>query len=396
MKNTRLARTAGGDSISPMDSAAPASEPTRRRRWFRRLLKIGAGGLLLVLIVAFMARRQIGDALARNLDDRLSAAGIYIDWRSADWIPGPGIRLHNVEIFRDAAKTDRLAMLSNVAAIKSEPGWSRWDTFKVEARDAKVILDHGENETSMSDLHLDMVIEPGKATLEGFESSLLGWKVEARGDYVVPRSSKPEAIAPADSEHGKRSLLGDVHLDWLRGVKEWGSVEPDKDAPIIKIEFHSVPESDATKVALDVKGQSFRWRHQQWDSVTASVKGVAGKEVAPITIERIEIGHGGRTARLAGAVDLKDNVMHVSEFESGVDILVLTRAFAPGTAGSLAAITTSGQWNISGTGRIRLNEPRASQWKGGISAAGDLTYAREDQGHDAASGASRSNWPKAW
>jgi hypothetical protein len=331
--------------------------------------------LCVILIVAFMARRQIGDALARNLDERLSAAGIYIAWKSADWMPGPGIRLHGVEIFRDAAKSDRLAMLSNVAAIKSEPGWSRWDTFKVEARKAKLIVDHGENETALSDLHFDLVIQPGKVTLEDLQAMLLGWKVEAQGDYLNPSSSKPDATAPVEPSHGKGSLLGEVRLDWLRRVKEWGKVEPAGESPVIKIEFHSVPESAAMKLALDVNGKSFRWRDQPWDSISVSLKGATGKEASPMEIERIEIGHGGRTALLVGTVDMKNNVMHVSEFESGVDILALARAFAPGAAASLAPMTTSGQWSISGTGQIRLDEPKASQWKGGISLAGDLTYA---------------------
>jgi hypothetical protein len=291
-------------------------------------------------------------------------------------MPGPGIRLHQVEIFRDAAKSDRLVMLSNVAAIKSEPGWSRWDTFKVEARRANLVLDHGDNETTMSDLHLDLVIQPGKATLEDLHGMLLGWKVEAQGDYLTPPSAKTEAATPAEP-HAKGSLLGGIHLDWLRSVKEWGIIRPSKDAPVIKIDFRSVPESGGMKLALDIKGQSFAWRDQQWDSVDASVKSAMGKEIAPVEIERIEIGHGGRTARLAGSVDVKDQVMQVSEFESGVDILALARAFAPGATKSLASMTTSGQWNISGKGSIRMDEPKASQWKGHASLSGEVTYAAE-------------------
>jgi hypothetical protein len=359
-----------------MNSEA-SSAPPQRRRWLRRLLKMGAGGLLLVLMAVFLAKRQIGDALARNLDERLSAAGIFIAWKSAAWMPGPGIRLHDVEIFRDAAKTDRLAMLSNIAAIKAGSGWSHWDTFKVEARRAKLVLDHGENETAMSDLHLDLVIQPGKATVEDFQAMLLGWKVEAKGEYLNPSSSKPGATTPAEASHGERSLLGDVHLDWLRSVKEWGSVHATKEAPVIKIDFRSVPETAAMKLALNVSGHSFRWRDQQWDSMAASVKGAMGKETTPIEIDRIEIGHGGRTARLTGSVNLKEHAVYVSKFESGMDILALARAFAPGAAKSLASMTTSGQWDISGTGKIRMDEPRTSQWKGRIVVSGDVTYAAD-------------------
>ena len=54
----------------------PLPLPARRSR-LRTLLRYGVIALVVVVAGLFFARRQIGDLLARKLDERLSAAGIY-------------------------------------------------------------------------------------------------------------------------------------------------------------------------------------------------------------------------------------------------------------------------------------------------------------------------------
>ena len=338
------------------------------------MLRLCLVGLFLLLAVVFLARRQIGDLLARHLDQRLMASGIYIKWGTAAWIPGPGIRLRDVEIFRDSAKTDRVFLLSNVAAIKAEVGLDRWDTFKVEARDADLVLDHGQNETKLTALQLDLVIQPGKANLERMQGTLLGWHVDARGDYL--NTSAPKPVKAEEKVPKEKGVLGDLRLDWLAKVKDWATVEPGKDPPVLKLEFHSVPETGATTLAVDLDGKSLHWRGQPWDSMGASIKGTFGGEPSPIAFERIEIGHGGQKARVKGDYDLTKHVIRVSEFESGVDILALARSFAREATAGLAPLTTAGEWRITGAGHIPLDQPRATEWKGHIALTGDMTYAQ--------------------
>ncbi len=122
-----------------MSEAQPPPQPARRSR-LRTLLRYAVIALLVVIAGLFFARREIGDLLARRLNERLSAAGVYVEWRSADWLPGPGIRLHDVALFRDAAKHERLALLGNVTVIKGEAEWNRWDTVSVSVADARLTL----------------------------------------------------------------------------------------------------------------------------------------------------------------------------------------------------------------------------------------------------------------
>jgi hypothetical protein len=202
--------------------------------------------------------------------------------------------------------------------------------------------------------------------------------VEASGDYTRPSAPEPAEAAPEEKAREEGSLLGDIQLDWLAAMKDWVRIKPGKDAPVLKIEFHSVPDTRAVKLDVQMAGDSFGWRDQRWDSIGVSLAATFGGEPTPISIERIEIGHGGRTAKLVGSVDLKKNVAHVSEFKSGVDILALARAFGGEAATKgLAPMTTSGQWDISGTGRIRMDEPMASEWRGHVALAGDVTYAEQ-------------------
>src|SRR4029078_8080030 len=93
-----------------MSKLPPRSRrPARRRRaWW---ILLGLVVLTLAVLVAgfFFARRQIEEFFARKLGERLAEDGVFIGWKSADWVPGAGIRLHGLAVYRDAAKRERLA-----------------------------------------------------------------------------------------------------------------------------------------------------------------------------------------------------------------------------------------------------------------------------------------------
>jgi hypothetical protein len=170
-------------------------------------------------------------------------------------------------------------------------------------------------------------------------------------------------------------VLSGLKLDWLAGVRDWATVQPGQERPVLKLEFHSVPETGATTLAVDLQGKSLHWRGQPWDSVSAKIDGSFGSETKPIIFEHIEIGHGGRTARMVGHYDVTKNALRVSEFQSGVDLLALARAFSREWAPRLAPWSTTGNWQITGAGHIPLDRPNSAVWQGRLALTGEVTYA---------------------
>src|SRR4029077_19311916 len=100
-----------------------------------------------------------------------------------------------------------------------------------------------------------------------------------------------------------------------------------------------------------------------------------GKENAPIDIDHIRIGHGGRKAELTGTFDSARRVIRIGKFDSGIDVLALARAMMPDAVGSFSTASTSGGWWISGAGEIPGDHPEKFRWNGEMALDGDLVYA---------------------
>lgn len=354
---------------------SPPSSPLKHRSRLRNLLRYGVVTLVVVAAGVFLARRQIGDVLAHQLDDRLSAAGIFISWKSASWVPGPGIRLHDLALYRDAAKRDRLALLAHVTAIKGDRGWDQWDKLSVTMVDARLTLGNGENETNLERLHLQLLIQPGRAELTECHGSLQGLRIEAKGEHV--RTAK---VASANAEVGAppavrdQDLFGDVNLDWLKTVKTWVKIQPEKEEPVLKLEFHPQTAGKGMDLAMTLDGTKFQWLGQKWDLIQATVKTSIGDKQSPVVIERMRIGQAGRTGELTGAFDPVGGVLTIEKLDSGIDVLALTRALAPDAVTSLTGISTTGGLRISGAGEIPVANPEQSRWDGRVELDGALVY----------------------
>jgi hypothetical protein len=349
----------------------PHETPGKRPSRLRVLLRYGVIALLLLIVVVFVARRQIGDLLARQLDQRLSAAGIYVAWESAIWVPGPGIRLHDLAVYRDVTKRERIAMFGNVTAIKGNRVWNRWDTVDVKVKDALFSLGSGANETTLRHVNLHLKILPGKADLLQCEAILEGLKIKASGNYVRPAATKE----PSGKTEG---LFDDLDLGWLKQVKEWVKFHPRGDEPMLGVEFHSHADGSAADLSVSLDGREFEWRGQDWDLAQASARTTIGGKPAPVVIEHIRIGHAGKTGEINGAYDPATRLLRIGKLDSGVDFMALARAFAPDAVGGLAGITATGDWRVQGEGAFGFSQPSASRWDGTVALNGDLTYVSGD------------------
>ena len=289
--------------------------------------------IALVVVVAgfFFARRQIGEFLAGKLGDRLAEDGVFIGWKSADWVPGGGVRLHGLAVYRDAAKHDRLALLGLV--MREDPAVI--SSLGQDELQGGGYADPARQRSGRDELeHLDMLllVQPRKADLPECHASLQGLRIEAKCAFVaLAHAGNAEAVAAARQVVQREGLFRDVNLDWLKSVKEGLKFQPEKDEPVLRMDLYSLPDDRGMESTMTFDGAKFQWRGQRWDFMQAAVKIPVGKKNgnSPIEIDHVRIGYAGRKAEIAGAFDPASRVIRIRKFDSGIDVLALARAMMP-------------------------------------------------------------------
>src|SRR6476620_7182121 len=358
-----------------MSSLLPHSPPpARRRRGLWILLGLVVIAMVVVVAGFFFGRRQIGEFSARKLGERLSEEGVFISWKSADWVPGVGVQLRGLAVYRDAARHDRSALVDVVTARRAE--WLRWEKMNFKATDTQLLLGTGAAETRLDHLAVQLLIQTGNTDLREFHASLQGLRIELKCALVdAAPAGNAEAIAASKRAVQREGLFRNVNLDRLKSVKEWLKFQPEKDEPVLRMDLHSLPDNRDKSLTMTFDGSSFQWRGQKWDFVQAAVKIPVGKENAPIDIDHIRIGHAGRKVEIAGAFDSASRVIRISKFDSGIDVLALARDMMPDAVGNLSAVSAAGAWRVSGTGEIPTDQPENFRWNGDMALDGDLIYA---------------------
>ena len=315
---------------------------------------------------------------AGKLGERLAEDGVFIAWKSADWVPGGGIRLHGLACIVMPARHDRLALLGLVTARRPEPSFLRWDKMNFKAVDTQILLGSGAGETRLEHMDMLLLVQPGKADLPECHASLQGLRIEAKCAFLAStHAGNAEAVAAARQVTQREGLFRGVNLDWLKSVKEGLKFQPEKDEPVLRMELHSLPDDRGMESTMTFDGAKFQWRGQRWDFMQAAVKIPVGKKNSnsPIEFDHVRIGHAGRKAEIAGAFDPASRVIRIRKFDSGIDLLALARAMMPGAVEGLSAVSTSGAWSISGAGEFPADHPENFRWNGDVALDGDLVYA---------------------
>lgn len=355
-----------------MTESMESPRPRRRRIW----RWLGCLAALLVILAAglFLGRRQIGALLAQRLDDELAARGIYATWESAGWLPGPGIQVEGVAVYRDAAKRERLAWLSTVKVRKAEPGWDRWQVFTVDTEGALLKLDQGPNEAVVEAFALQATVEPRKVKLATATGRLWGIRLEAQGDCVLPPpAEKPKDVVPGSAP----SPLAKVRLDALQQVRRVAGWVPERQDALVRVDFRppaSGPGLLLVSVALELK--SFRWQGLRWEFLLSELRATLPEEGPPgeVQIERVQLRQDGRAAELAGVLDVPRQTLRLTKLTSELDLGALVRTAAGERAG-LERISAPAAWQLTASGEIALAEPQRSQLRGRLALAGDLVLA---------------------
>ena len=193
-----------------------------------------------------------------------------------------------------------------------------------------------------------------------------GWRISGEGEIPLdhPESSR---------WNGRVALNGD--LVWQKSGKERVTFQPGKDEPLLKVEFHLLSDDGGLNLSAMLNSRKFQWCGQQWDFVEVAMRSKVGGKNSPIEIDHARIGYAGQTGEFTGAFDPARDVLRISKLDSGMDVLALARAFVPDAAASLAAVTITGGWRITGEGEIPLDHPESSRWNGRMELNGDLVYA---------------------
>src|SRR6478735_2337488 len=157
-----------------MSNLLAQPRPPARRRGLWILLGLVVIALVVVVAGFFFARQQIGEFLAGKLGERLAEDGVFINWKSADWVPGGGIRLHGLAVYRDPARHDRLALLGLVTARRPESSFLRWDKMNFKAADTEILLGSGASETRLEHMNMLLLVQPRKADLRECHANLQG------------------------------------------------------------------------------------------------------------------------------------------------------------------------------------------------------------------------------
>jgi hypothetical protein len=369
---------------------ASCSPRTARRHRLRRVLLYGGIALTLLIAGLYYARGEIGHMLARKLDERLVKAGVYLTWQSAAWVPGSGIQVNELALYRDAAKQERLALLGNVTLIKGDPDWDVWDKVSVRVRNARLTLQGGNDEMSLEHVNLRLDIQPGRVELLECLATLQGLRIDSKGTYVQAASESQAddgaAKAPAPSSTGDgdkvaapqhKGLFDDLDLSWLHRLKEWTEVAGEGDDPVLKLEFRPLSDGSGLALAATLEAKKFLWRGKKWDVLQASLKTSLKKDRnSPVEISRLRVEHAGRHAEVAGGFDPASKVLRIEKFESGLDVLTFVQAFLPEAAAKLTDLAFEGEWDIRGKGEIPLDRPAESRWDGQAKFDGNLVYAK--------------------
>src|SRR6185369_13471452 len=274
--------------------------------------------------------------------ERLSEEGVFISWKSADWVPGVGVQLRGLALCRDAARHDRLALIDLVTARRAE--WLRWDKMNFKATDTQLLLGTGAAETRLDHLAVQLLIQQGNTDLREFHARLQGLRIELKCALVdAAPAGNAEAIAASKRAAQREGLFRNVNLDRLKSVKEWLKFQPEKDEPVLRMDLQSLPDDRGLSLTMTFDGSRFQWRGQKWDFVQAAVN--------------IPVGYGGRKVEIAGAFDPASRVIRISKFDSGIDVLALARDMMPDAVGNLSAVSTSGDGRVSGAGEIPMDHP---------------------------------------
>lgn len=333
--------------------------------------------LLLVLIgTAWAGRQWIGDQLAAQANARLEEAGVYLTWEDANWVPGPGVKLSNVTLFRDAERTDPAIKVSHVSLVKDTPGWRDWSSGRFKTKRARLILISGETQMPVEAFSIDLQVAQGRVKLDQAGGLMEGWAALITGEYAwTPRSElSPEEQAATPPREKGQALQSALRFGWLAPTQRHIKVVSTNQPPLAHLDFRKGLPEDRVKMNLEIKGGDFTWRGIHFTEASAKLDTAAeGDPWSRLEVPLLRLASGGGTAELAGHIDPGKREVVINKLDSTLDLPAVIRSLSPQST-HLQNLTSEGEWKMTGTGRIPFSDPASSEWEGTLGLKGRLSW----------------------
>ena len=333
----------------------------------------------MIVGTAFAARQWIGDILAKEANSRLEDAGVYLTWEDANWIPGPGVTLSGVILYRDADKKDPAVKVSHLSLLKDSPGWKDWSAGRFVTRGAQLELFEGGTHMGVQNFGVDLHVEQGRVEVVKAEGLMEGWSALITGEYSwTPRSllSDEEQAQKPVREKGQ-GLKSALRFRWLAPTQRYIKVTSQGQPPIAHLDFRKAQPEDRVKMNLELKGGDFTWRNLHLTEVAAKIDTAAeGDPWSRIEIPYLKLGSGGGAAEMAAHIEPGKEHMVVQKLDSTLDLPAVIRQLFPNST-HLNRLKSEGVWKLNGTGVLPFGEPAAMNWEGTLALDGSLDWQME-------------------
>lgn len=239
----------------------PEPLPKKKRRLRRFLL----GSLVFLLLLAggvWLGRQWIGDILAAEANSRLADAGVFMSWEDANWVPGPGVSLTNVTLYRDAAKTDAAVKVSHLRLVKDSPGWRNWNAGRFTTRKSHLELLEGETRMQVENFGIDLNLRQGRVELVNAQGLMEGWAAHITGEYAwTPKAElPPEEQAKQPPREKGQALRSALRFRWLAPTQKYIKIVSANQPPVARLDFRKAQPEGRVQMNLELSGGDFTWR----------------------------------------------------------------------------------------------------------------------------------------
>ncbi|WP_038170939.1 AsmA-like C-terminal region-containing protein [Verrucomicrobium sp. BvORR106] len=357
-----------------------STEPLPKKK--RRLRRFLIGSLVFLLLLAggvWLGRQWIGDILAAEANSRLDDAGVYMTWEDANWIPGPGVSLTNVTLYRDDAKTDAAVKVSHLSLVKDSPGWRNWNAGRFTTKKAHLELLEGETRMQVEDFGIDLNVRQDRVELVRAQGLMEGWNALITGEYAWTSKADlaPEEQAKQPPREKGQALKSALRFRWLAPTQKYIKIVSKNQPPEARLDFRKAQPEDRVKMNLELSGGDFTWRGIHLTEAAAKIDTAAeGDPWSRIEIPLLQLSSGGGTATMSGHVDPGQEHILIKQLDSSLDLPAVIRQLSP-NAVHLQKLRSEGTWKLTGTGLLPFSDPGALEWHGHLELEGHLAWALE-------------------